>query len=495
MTGDDHANNGTAGRFDIYNSNSAPGCSVADWECVRGTSYIFPTTPISAAQVASFTAQGFEIGVHMWMSGLDAGSTSPSMTCNDYTATSIAADYSQQLSLFGSLFPAASPVRTNRTHCIVWSDYATQPQVALANGIRLDTNYYYWPGPWVNDVPGVFTGSGMPMRFAKADGTMIDVYQATTQMTDESDQTYPDTVNALLDRALGSEGYYGAFTANMHTDLADIPQSEAVVASALERSVPVISAQQLLTWVDGRNASAFSSVSFGGNTLSFGISVGVGANGLEAMIPSVRGTSSLVGLTRDGASIGYRVETIKGVSYAIFAAAAGAHQATYGTDATAPVITSLAATPGTSSAVVTWTTNEAATSDVQYGPAPDALISLATSGVTSTGHQVVLSPLNPGTTYYYRVLSTDIVGNTATAPAAPASFATGIPPSLGCPCTIWPSTQTPAVASEAENAALELGVKFRASADGFITGVRFYKGNLNTGVHIGNLWTASGSLP
>ena len=33
----------------------------------------------------------------------------------------------------------------------------------------------------------MFTGSGMPMRFAKTDGTLIDAYQAATQMTDESD--------------------------------------------------------------------------------------------------------------------------------------------------------------------------------------------------------------------------------------------------------------------------------------------------------------------
>ena len=49
------------------------------------------------------------------------------------------------------------------------------------------------PRRWVADRPGMFTGSGMPMRFADLDGTMIDVYQATTQMTDESDQTYPLT--------------------------------------------------------------------------------------------------------------------------------------------------------------------------------------------------------------------------------------------------------------------------------------------------------------
>ena len=45
------------------------------------------------------------------------------------------------------------------------------------------------------------TGSGMPMRFTKADGTMVDVYQAATQMTDESDQSWPFTIDTLLDRA------------------------------------------------------------------------------------------------------------------------------------------------------------------------------------------------------------------------------------------------------------------------------------------------------
>ena len=72
-------------------------------------------------------------------------------------------------------------------------------------------------------MPGIFTGSGMPMRFADTDGTMIDVYQATTQMTDESGQTYPFTINTLLDRALGAAGLLRRFTANMHTDAASSP--------------------------------------------------------------------------------------------------------------------------------------------------------------------------------------------------------------------------------------------------------------------------------
>ena len=45
MTGDDHGNGGTAGRFDSYKADSPPGCSVANWECVRATSYIYPEHP------------------------------------------------------------------------------------------------------------------------------------------------------------------------------------------------------------------------------------------------------------------------------------------------------------------------------------------------------------------------------------------------------------------------------------------------------------------
>jgi polygalacturonase len=39
-----------------------------------------------------------------------------------------------------------------------------------------------------------------------------------------------------------------------------------------------------------------------------------------------------------------------------------------------------------------------------------------------------------------------------------------------------------------------LGVRFQASSDGFITGVRFYKYSDNTGAHTGSLWTATGTL-
>ena len=185
----------------------------------------------------------------------------------------------------------------------MWSDWASQPKTEFANGIRLDTNYYYWPGSWINNRPGFMTGSGMPMRFADTNGAMIDVYQAPTQMTDESNQTYPFTPNTLLDNALGSLGYYGAFTANLHTDNATTFENDQVIASATSRGVPMVSAEQMLAWVDGRNGSTFGSMNWSNNTLTFTMGVGTGANGLRAMIPATGpGGTTLSGVTRNGTS-------------------------------------------------------------------------------------------------------------------------------------------------------------------------------------------------
>ncbi len=64
------------------------------------------------------------------------------------------------------------------------------------------------------------------------------------------------------------------------------------------------------------------------------------------------------------------------------------------------------------SAVVEWTTDEPADSDVDFGT--DAFDNSETSGDNETSHKIVLSDLEPGTTYSYIVGSTDAAGNGAT---------------------------------------------------------------------------------
>jgi len=62
----------------------------------------------------------------------------------------------------------------------------------------------------------------------------------------------------------------------------------------------------------------------------------------------------------------------------------------------------------------------------------------------------------------------------------------------GCPCNIF-TTQTPSAGTSNDGQALELGVKFRSSSNGQITGVRFYKSAGNTGTHIGELYSSTGT--
>jgi hypothetical protein len=59
------------------------------------------------------------------------------------------------------------------------------------------------------------------------------------------------------------------------------------------------------------------------------------------------------------------------------------------------------------------------------------------------------------------------------------------------PCSIWPTTATPAGSDT--TSAVELGVKVQSSEAGYLTGVRFYKDDASS-THTVNLWDGSGNL-
>ncbi|PYU53574.1 MAG: hypothetical protein DMG48_01050, partial [Acidobacteria bacterium] len=62
------------------------------------------------------------------------------------------------------------------------------------------------------------------------------------------------------------------------------------------------------------------------------------------------------------------------------------------------------------------------------------------------------------------------------------------------PATIWASTATPTTPDVGSDSPVELGVRFYSDTPGYVTGIRFYKSAANTGAHIGNLWSSSGTL-
>jgi hypothetical protein len=80
-------------------------------------------------------------------------------------------------------------------------------------------------------------------------------------------------------------------------------------------------------------------------------------------------------------------------------------------DATFSVISNVGATPATQSASITWSTDEGATSKVDYGTNTAYGSSSSTYAQLVTLHAITLTGLDPLTTYHYRVRSKDQAGN------------------------------------------------------------------------------------
>ncbi len=74
----------------------------------------------------------------------------------------------------------------------------------------------------------------------------------------------------------------------------------------------------------------------------------------------------------------------------------------------------LASNTEPSETVITWLTDEAASSLVEYGTTTSYGSTSTLSSTPLTSHSRTLSNLNPDTTYHYRVISEDVAGNTAT---------------------------------------------------------------------------------
>lgn len=101
-------------------------------------------------------------------------------------------------------------------------------------------------------------------------------------------------------------------------------------------------------------------------------------------------------------------------------------------DTSPPVISSIQATSITrTGATITWTTNEAANSFVDYGLAVNYELGTATDAAFVTPHSVPLSGLTEDTLYHFRIRSRDATGNQGT--SADVTFRTLPPPDATAP--------------------------------------------------------------
>jgi hypothetical protein len=116
---------------------------------------------------------------------------------------------------------------------------------------------------------------------------------------------------------------------------------------------------------------------------------------------------------------------------------------------------------------------------------------------TLTGTLVPTAPLAYSTTYTAAIVGGASGVQDPNGSLLPANYVwtfTTAPAPGSCPCSIWSPATTPGTVDSGDGSGIELGVKFTSDLTGFITGIRFYKSTANTGTHVGNLWTAGGTL-
>lgn len=104
---------------------------------------------------------------------------------------------------------------------------------------------------------------------------------------------------------------------------------------------------------------------------------------------------------------------------------------------------------------------------------------------TASGTSYTDTTSIPGHTYQYAVRARDAATNQS---ALSSTVGIGLSQAL-----VFAGSDTPANPATNDPNGIEVGMKFQATRDGSITGVRFYKGAGNTGTHIGNLWTSTGT--
>ena len=105
---------------------------------------------------------------------------------------------------------------------------------------------------------------------------------------------------------------------------------------------------------------------------------------------------------------------------------------------TAPAISTVTSAATSTTAIITWLTDEYSTSQVEYGTTASYSSTTTKDLIPVTSHSVILTDLTPSTLYHYAVLSVDAYGNagvspdnvfnTAAAPVEPVTPTTPVAP-------------------------------------------------------------------
>jgi hypothetical protein len=215
-------------------------------------------------------------------------------------------------------------------------------------------------------------------------------------------------------KAYGIEGLESAYSNEVTATIAATDTAPPVISGVSTSGISATGAT--VSWTT--NEASTTQVEYG-TTTSYGSSTSLNSSLVTAHSQSLSGLAA-------STTYHYRVKSRDAAGNL---ATSGDYTFTTATppDVTPPTITGVSASGITATgATISWTSNEAADSQVEYGTTTSYGSSTTLNSSLVTSHSQSLSGLTAGTTYHYRVKSRDAAGNLAA--SADFTFTTSAPP-------------------------------------------------------------------
>ena len=412
---------------------------LASWEVIGGNWGIGPAIAICRPG----RHQGHTFGIHPWK-----------------TDFALAAAFSDVENWFSSAYTVPKSL-TVRTHRLEWEGWTNAADIAAAHGIAMDVSFYHW-GQWLQKPDGTWphgyiTGSGLPMKFIREDGTLTSVYQQLTEMADDhlfADQDGYEGLTgsqavalsqSLIDASLA--GYYSALTDIHHVDIYNTSSNSQTWAAgvtdyARSKGVPMWNADQWLSFTQTRHDANFSNITWNAGVLSFNLTSAATGNTLSTILPLTYGGQTLRSVTVDGSPATFSTQTIKGTNVAFVGMAAGSHSvsATYDGPTPTPSNTPKPSATFTPTATPTKTPTSAPTNTPTNTPtATRTPTATATSTSTTTATSTPTETATPEDTPTGTLTPT----STPTETATPEDTPTGTLTPTSTPTETTTATSTP----------------------------------------------------
>jgi hypothetical protein len=299
-----------------------------DAKGAKMTLYIKEVRFVSKAWVDTWTKKGFEISGH-------PNDTRQAKNPDWKTMDSV---YTTLINELNTNYGIPS-MQTVTNHWFVWvgrnaageKDFTAQAKIEEKHGVGLDCNYAHYDngsshGHFLGEFgtnQGNYTGSGLAMKFADANGKIINVYQQLNNVYDQQYMEHKDqdgyfnAFKGLMDRSLDRE-VYSTISVRAHNNeyfFSKVPLMKAL-DYAVARGVPVWTELQLLEFVKAKDEATFSDLTWSDNTMRFNINSTIKIDhGLTCLLPLLYEGKKVDNVITNGNEQTYSVKSMKGFQY------------------------------------------------------------------------------------------------------------------------------------------------------------------------------------